>query len=130
MSFRFPAQDWDINPTPRPPGVRAPLCHCALRTTWRLNWNYETPKLLVYESGQDSSFKLLKVVKVLKLKLRGCRNLLVIATCFGCPRLHLISAYLNLHIPERSANQVEFPQQLLVLVLCFIDTPRYSALVC
>ena len=36
----------------------------------------------------------------------------------------------DLHIRcARTANQVEFSQQLLVLVLCFIDTPRYSALV-
>eukprot|EP00434_Breviolum_minutum_P022914 symbB.v1.2.020218.t1/scaffold1651.1/size107612/3 len=30
-------------------------------------------------------------------------------------------------ILARTANQVEFSQQLLVLVLCFIDTPRYIA---
>ena len=82
----FGVWEWDLL---RPHGVRAPLCWCALRTAWRLNRDHETPKLLVYDSGQDGS----------ETGERVCTNSLVIfcdRTCFECRRLHGISAYFSL----------------------------------
>lgn len=120
----FGVWEWDLL---RPHGVRAPLCWCALRTAWRLNRDHETPKLLVYDSGQDG-VKLVNVfVQIFLWSPVIARGTWMSQT----PWNFCIYLFVNdLHIRcARTANKVEFSQQLLVLVLCFIDTPRYSALV-
>lgn len=118
---------WSQSDLLRSPGVRAPFCWCALRTAWRLNRDHETPKLLVYDSGQDG----VKLVNVfVRIFLWSSVIALALNVADSIEFLNINLFVNDLHIRcARTANQVEFSQQLLVLVLCFIDTPRYSALV-